>query len=90
MIEAGVRLLNRYPLLLETRLRTLTVLDGSAKIELYLLESFFQHPIRGVASATIFSYEIVSLAEIDRCFASLGCRTSNPADAGHSAPYHAE
>ena len=52
MIEAGVRLLNRYPLLLETGLRTLTVLNGFAKIELYLLESFFQSSIRGVTSAT--------------------------------------
>lgn len=59
MIEAGVRLLSRYPSLLETGLRTPTVLDGSAKIELYLLESVFQFSIRGVTSATISSYDIV-------------------------------
>lgn len=65
MVQSGVRLLNKYPLLLETGVHILTVLDGSAETDLYLPESFFQFSIGGVTPATVFSYDVVVLAEMD-------------------------
>ena len=43
----------------------LIVLDGSAETGLYLSKSLFQFSIRGVASATVFSRDVIILAEMD-------------------------
>ncbi len=65
MVQSRVRLLNGHPLLLETDLHTLTVLDSSAEISLYLLESFLQLPVCGIPSATVFSGGVILLAKVE-------------------------